>query len=124
MTAPEWPEPTHPGFVVFHQDYRPDGYGEGRPEDLSYFAKPKIEEYLRGVLVHPGNFVGLIDQFDKTLQFYVNEDGSIQIDYVVEERGGSLCKAGDIEEGVRLLHEAGPSLADLHIPDAVFEPWR
>jgi hypothetical protein len=28
---------------------------------------------MRNVLNHPRNFLGLIDQFDRTLQFFVND---------------------------------------------------
>ena len=118
-----WPEKTRPGFVVFHQDYRADGYGVGMPEDESYFPKPKIEEFIRGVLVHPENFLGIIDQFDETLQFFVNDDRSVLIEFILREREGAMSKVGTVEECVELVRAAGPSLAELKIPDASFKSW-
>lgn len=122
-TMIDWPEPNRPGFVVFHQDYRPDGYGEGKPEDQAYFPKPMIEEYIRGVLVHPKNFLGLIDQFDDTLQFYANDDGTVLIDFIVKGKNGSMQKIGTVDECISLVRATGPSLSLLVIPGAKFTAW-
>lgn len=119
----DWPEKTRPGFILFHHDHRPDGYGIGYPADKSYFPKPRIEEYMRGVLDHPGNFLGIIDQFDETLQFFVQEDLSVTIEFIVKGRNGSMTKTGTVEECVELVRVAGPSLAKLTIPDAAFIAW-
>jgi hypothetical protein len=123
MSEIEWPEKKRPGFVVFHHDCREDGYGLGQPEDKSYFDFKQIEEYMRGILVHPENFLGLIDQFDETLQFLVNEDRSILIDFIVKEKQGSLQKQASLNEAIALALSAGPSLAQLTIPAASFKAW-
>src|SRR5262249_12912646 len=112
-----------PGFVVFHHDYRENGFGRGRPEDRSYFDFKQIEEYMRGILVHPKNFVGLIDQFDETLQFFANEDGTVMIDFIVKQKHGSLQNQASLNEAVALALSAGPSLAKLSIPGASFKRW-
>jgi len=119
----EWPERNRPGFVAFHHDYREDGWGLGEPEDESYFDFEQIREYMRGVLVHPGNFFDLIDQFGETLQFYVNDDRTVQIDFIVEARRGSMMKMAPLSECIALVESAGPSLAALVIPGAVFQAW-
>ena len=119
----EWPEKKRPGFLVFHHDYREDGFGLGRPEDQSYFDFKKIEEYMRGILVHPKNFLGLIDQFDETLQFYVNEDRSILIEFIVKGQHGALQKKASLDWAVALALSASPSLAQLSIPEASFKAW-
>lgn len=119
----EWPEKARPGFVVFHHDSRPDGYGEGLPQDQSYFPKPRIEEFMRGVLVHPGNFLGLIDAQDETLQFFVEADRSILVDFIVRGKNGSMVKTGTLDEAIALARDAGPSLAAVEIPGAEFRAW-
>jgi len=119
----EWPEKNRPGFVMFFHDYRPNGYGLGKPEDESYHDIPSIHEFMRGVLVYPRNFLGLIDQFDETLQFVVEDDGTVLVDFIVKGKKGSMTKSGTVEEFVALVRNIGPSLAAITIPGAVFKPW-
>jgi hypothetical protein len=119
----QWPDISRPGFVVFFQDYRPAGYGSGMPEDQSYHDFGEIEALMRGILDHPGNFLGLIDQFDETLQFYVNDDKSVLVDFIVKGKGGSLQKVVSLSECIALTLSTSPSLADLSISGAEFKTW-
>jgi predicted Zn finger-like uncharacterized protein len=115
-------EQTCPGFVVFECDYRT---GRNRdPEDQAYYDFDQIERSMREVLTGPRNYFGVIDQFGVTLQFMANADGSVQVDVPDRTRKGSMTKDASLEECVRLVLSAGPSLAELVIPGLVFEPWE
>jgi hypothetical protein len=118
----QWPVPPQAGFVGYHYDHR-DG-SVGYPTDRAYFPLPDIEQYMRHLLTYPGNYFGLIDQFDKTLQFVANEDGSVRIDIPDPARNGSMVRDATLEQCIALVRQAGPSLAELKIADLVFEPWQ
>ena len=119
----EWPVKDFPGFVAFHYDSRESGLGVGRPEDEAYFEFEQIFKYMRAILVHPGNYFGIIDQFDETLQFIVNPDSTVKLDYIVEGEKGSLVKTVQLDEAIELIKKAEPSLAELEIQGTVFEKW-
>lgn len=119
----EWPEKNRPGFVLFFEDTRPEGFGLGMPEDQSYHDLPEIKALMNGVLNHPGNHLGLIDQFDETLQFYVNGDGSVLIDFIVRDKSGSLQAILSLKECIALVQSSVPSLSALQIPNAEFNKW-
>ncbi len=119
----EWPERNRPGFVMFFHDYRQDGYGLGKPEDESYHDMQSFQEYMRGVLVHPQNFLGLIDQFGETLQFFVENERTVLIEFIVKGKNGSMTKRGTIDEFVALVTNSGPSFVVTNIPGAVFKQW-
>jgi len=119
----EWPERNRPGFIMFFHDYRADGYGQGMPEDESYHDMQSIQEYMRGVLVHPRNFLGVIDQFGETMQFFVENDQTVLIEFLVKGKNGVFTKHGTVDEFVALITSSGPSLAATNISGAVFEHW-
>ena len=118
----QWPKSSRPGFVAFECDYRTGSIG--RPEDESYYDFEHIERAMREVLTGPENYFGVIDQFGVTLQFLTNEDGSVRIEIPDPARKGSMTKDASLEECVRLVLSAGPSLAELAIPGLVFEIWE
>lgn len=119
----DWADPQRPGFVVFYEDYRPNHRGSGQAEDESYHPLDEIETMMREVLVHPRNFVGLIDAEGQTLQFYVNDDLSVLIDFIVEDRQGSLQVDATLAQCLALIATVGPSLKALAIPGATFNAW-
>ena len=119
----EWPEKNRPGFVAFHFDSREDGYGEGQPMDEAYFGFQEIEEFMRGILVHPGNFYGLIDQLNETLQFFVEKNLSIRTELLVKEKAGSMVLNTTLPRAIEIALGAGPSLANLDLAGFTFEPW-
>lgn len=121
--AIDWADPQRPGFVLFYEDYRPHRRGSGQPQDESYHLLDEIETMMDEVLVHPHNFVGLIDADGETLQFYVNDDLSVLIDFIVKDRQGSLQVDATLAQCLALITGTGPSLKALTIPGAVFTAW-
>jgi hypothetical protein len=78
---------------------------------------------MGAVLVYDGNFFGVIDRFDETVQFAVNPDGSVHSEFVIEERRGAMATTMALGDAITLVSQAGPSLATLSIPGATFQPW-
>jgi hypothetical protein len=116
-----WPNPGQRGFKVFQCDYRTGATVESNDAKSSDLRQ--IEHMMREILTAPRNYVGLTDQFDVSLQFMVNDDGSIHIDRPMPKQKGSMTKRTTLEESVRLVQNLGPSLAECDIPGFVFEAW-
>lgn len=82
-----------------------------------------------------GNFLGLVDDQDRTLQFYFDAgipDGVddarhlriVRADIPVPERKGSLAATVTIDEASRLIERVFVSGADpAAFPELAFEPW-
>lgn len=119
----DWTDPQRPGFVLFYEDYRPHRRGSGQAEDESYHLLDEIGTMMSEVLVHPHNFIGLIDAEGETLQFYVNDDLSVLIDFIVKDRQGSLQVDATLAQCLALIGTVGPSLKALAIPGAKFTAW-
>jgi hypothetical protein len=111
------------GFHIFYHDHRPGGLGSVDPKECLWSSLDEIKAYMGAVLVYDGNFFGIIDRFDETVQFAVNPDGSVHSEFVIEERRGAMATTMTLSDAITLVSQAGPSLATLSIPGATFQPW-
>ncbi|ENV18418.1 hypothetical protein [Acinetobacter guillouiae] len=87
-------------FQFFFTDY--DGE-EVLPTQNQYASIDEIIEIMQSVLIRPENFLGIVDKNDRTLQFIVNDDYSLDADIPVPDQKGSYTKTISLHEAVKLV---------------------
>ncbi len=78
---------------------------------------------MDAVLTSPGSFVGLRDSKDVMVQFMVDEDGAICLDFPSPAERGSYLKSTTLEVCKAIVREANGSLTRGDTPDLAFDPW-
>ena len=89
-------------FQFFFTDY--DGE-EVLPTQNQYASIDEIIELMQSVLIRPENFLGIVDKNDRTLQFIVNDDYSLDADIPVPDQKGSYTKTISLHEAVKLVQK-------------------
>lgn len=115
-----WTEVTV-SWKVFFADYCEDKILESK--DARAAAMEEILHSMDCVLHTPGNFIGVIDGGGVTLQFMVNDDGTIQIDIPAPRQRGSYVKTGKLAECLDLLRNIGSNINVENIAGLAFQPW-
>lgn len=105
----------------FYTDYCEDK-SIPSPEALEV-SKEEVLHSMDCVLHMPGNFLGIIDGNDATLQFMVNDDRSIHIDIPTPTKRGSYVKTGSLGECLELVRTMGETIQHDAITGFRFEGW-
>ena len=110
------------GFICFYADYVANEFVSVSDEVFH-----DIEDIYRildsGILEYPKNIWGIIDEAGCTLQLFVNDDNSIEIDIPAPEQEGSYIKNTSLDECIAIVRSAGRNLNELEIPDMSFRKW-
>ena len=110
------------GYICFYADYVANEYVS--VSDEVFHDLDDIYRILEsGILEYPKNLCGITDETGATLQLFVNEDNSIEIDISVPEKEGSYIKQASLDECLEIVRSAGRNLNDLEIPDMTFRKW-
>jgi uncharacterized UPF0160 family protein len=89
-------------FQFFFTDYEGD---EVLPAQTQYASIDEIIELMQSVLIRPDNFLGIVDRNDRTLQFIVNSDNSLDADIPVPEQKGSYGKRLSLQEAIKIVQK-------------------
>ncbi len=84
---------------------------------------PDILALMDRVLTSPGSFLGLMDSADGMVQFMVDDDGSIYLDFPSPKERGSYIKHTDLETCKAIVREAKGSLGPGETPGLDFDAW-
>lgn len=110
-------------FKVFYHDYRDAGIQPITSDMNIRMAIRDVTNRMDTILRYPNNFLGIVDAFGKTLQFVVNDNLSITVELVIEERRGSMTGTMPLSEAIVLVADAPHTLDSLTVPDANFQHW-
>lgn len=75
------------------------------------------------VLTSPGSFVGLMDKDEGMVQFMVDDDGSIYLDFPCPKERGSYVTHTSLEVCKTIVREANGSLGRGEMTGLAFDPW-
>jgi hypothetical protein len=78
---------------------------------------------MDGVLTSAGSFVGLRDSQGEMVQFMVDEDGSICLDFPSPRERGSYLKSTTLEVCKTIVEEADGNLTRGDTAGLEFDPW-
>lgn len=105
----------------FYTDYCED---KSIPAEEAWeVSKEDVLHSMDCVLHMRGNFLGIIDSNEVTLQFMVNKDRSIHIDIPEPTKGGSYVKTGSLAECLELVRTLGETIQPEAITGLSFESW-
>jgi len=108
-------------FQLFYTDYDKDEHV--RSDEPKSANADEIVECMNRVLTEPDNFVGIVDADDVTLQFMVEDDGSVVVDVPVHDKNGSFTKQADLSTCFAIVNK----LQDTIVVDAIegleFKAW-
>ncbi len=108
-------------FKLFYTDYSKDKHL--RSDEAKSASLEKIIDCMNNLLHEPDNFIGIIDDNDVTLQFMVEDKGTISIDAPIEERRGSLTKTADLSECIKLINALQKDIVLEQINGLEFKAW-
>ena len=108
-------------FKVFYSDYCEEKIIDS--SDAFHASVSEILHSMDCVLHVPKNFIGIIDERDITLQFYVNDDKSILIDVPMPEKNGSFCRAGSLQECLSIVKRLDKAVDVSKIDGLEFQSW-
>lgn len=92
-------------------------------EEAWEVSKEDVLHSMDCVLHMPGNFLGIIDQNDATLQFMVNDDRSIHVDIPTPSKRGSYVKTESLKGCLDLVRTMGETVEPDSITGLTFESW-
>lgn len=107
-------------FQFFFTDY--DGE-EVLPAQTQYASIDEIIELMKSVLIRPENFLGIVDKNDRTLQFIVNSDYSLDVDIPIPDQKGSYTKTISLHEAVKLVQKQTELIQIDAIEGMAFMKW-
>lgn len=109
-------------FDVFFTDYIEHGsVSHDQPKPMT---KTEIIRWMETILGHTdGNFLGLVDESGKTLQFMTNQDGSIHIDIPAVEERGSYTRTATLNSCLLIVRELGAQVRIEEIGGFDFQSW-
>ncbi|MFW2044150.1 hypothetical protein ACG94V_21355 [Acinetobacter sp. ULE_I001] len=107
-------------FQFFFTDYDGD---EVLPAQDQYASIDEIIEIMQFVLIRPENFLGIVDKNDRTLQFMVNDDYSLDADIPVPTQKGSYTKTIGLHEAIKLVQKQTELIQIDVIEGMVFMKW-
>ena len=91
--------------------------------NLSYASIDEIIELMQSVLIRPENFLGIVDKNDRTLQFIVNDDYSLDADIPVPDQKGSYTKTISLHEAIKLVQKQTELIQVDTIEGMTFMKW-
>lgn len=108
-------------YRVFYCDYdRNEQIAADGAEERSF---AEIIALMDAVLASPGSFVGVVDEHDGIVQFFVHDDGELMLDFPVPRERGSYHKRASLEACKRALEEAGGRFSPSSVEGLEFERW-
>jgi len=107
-------------FQFFFTDY--DGE-EVLPTQNQYASIDEIIEIMQSVLIRPENFLGIVDKNDRTLQFIVNDDYSLEVDIPVPDQKGAYTKTISLHEAIKLVQKQTELIQMDTIEGMTFMKW-
>jgi hypothetical protein len=110
------------GYICFYTDNIADEFVS--IDDASYMALDQILSILKsGVLGHPRNLLGIIDERGNSLQFFVHPDGSIELNLSVPEKFGSYTRQVEQTDCYALLREGYRYIETMPVGEVEFSGW-
>ncbi len=110
------------GYVCFYADHLTNEFIS--VDDEVFMELDKVLASLQsGVLEYPKNIWGIIDEKGNSLQFFVNQDGTIEMNISVPKKLGSYTKMLEKSECYTLVCQAQQYIEDIEIEDAEFRDW-
>jgi hypothetical protein len=107
-------------FQFFFTDYDGD---EVLPAQTQYASIDEIIELMQSVLIRPENFLGIVDKNDRTLQFIVNSDYSLDADIPIPDQKGSYTKRLSLEEAIKIVQKQTEYIQLDAIEGITFMKW-
>lgn len=107
-------------FQFFFTDYDGD---EVLPAQTQYASIDEIIELMQSVLIRPENFLGIVDKNDRTLQFIVNSDHSLDADIPIPDQKGSYTKRLSLEEAIKIVQKQTEYIQLDEIEGMTFIKW-
>lgn len=107
-------------FQFFFTDYDGD---EVLPAQTQYASIDEIIELMQSVLIRPENFLGIVDKNDRTLQFIVNSDHSLDADIPIPDQKGSYTKRLSLEEAIKIVQKQTEYIQLDEIEGMTFMKW-
>lgn len=107
-------------FQFFFTDYDGD---EVLPAQTQYASIDEIIELMQLVLIRPENFLGIVDKNNRTLQFIVNSDHSLDADIPIPDQKGSYTKRLSLEEAIKIVQKQTEYIQFDAIEGMTFMKW-
>lgn len=107
-------------FQFFFTDYAGE---EVLPTQNQYASIDEIIDLMQSVLIRSENFLGIVDKNDRTLQFIVNDDHSLDADIPVPDQKGSYTKTISLHEAVKLVQKQTELIQIDAIEGMAFMKW-
>lgn len=108
-------------FTYFYTDYTTDKHI--RSDEPQSATLAEIIECMKTLLQEPDNFIGIVDEQDVTLQFMVDDDGSIIVDLPVNDKNGSFTKSADLDACIAIVNAIGDGIVLDNIEGLSFKAW-
>lgn len=110
------------GYICFYTDHLGDEFVS--IDDARYMALEQILAMLEsGVLGHPRNLLGIIDERGNSLQFFVHPDGAIELNLSVPEEFGSYTRQIGQSECYSLLKQGFRDIQSMPVGVVEFSGW-
>jgi len=110
------------GYICFYADHMANDFVSIDDEVFMEFEQI-LATLQSGVLEYPKNIWGIIDERGNSLQFFVNDDGSIEMNISVPEKFGSYTKAIEFPECYAIVSQAHQYFENIEMDDAEFNGW-
>jgi hypothetical protein len=92
-------------------------------ENARVATKEDILHSMDCVLHMPQNFLGVIDEAGRALQFMVNDDKTIHVDVPSPAERGSYVKVTDLAECLNIIQGIGDVINVAEMRGLAFERW-
>lgn len=110
------------GYVCFYTDNMADEFVS--IDEARYMELEQILSILQaGLLGYPRNLLGIIDEKGNSLQFFVQPDGSIELNMSVPEEFGSYTREVEQLECYRLIKQGCRLVEHMPVGEVRFSGW-
>lgn len=110
------------GYICFYADYVSNDFLS--TDEQTFLQLEQIYATLEsGILEYPKNIWGITDEQGHSLQFYVNADGSIEVNITVPEKFGSYTRHLEKQACYRLIRTAPRYLKEIDFTEFEFNAW-
>ena len=110
------------GYICFYTDHIADEFVS--IDDARFMALDEILSKIQsGLLGYPRNLLGIIDEKGNTLQFFVQPDGTIEMNLSVPEEFGSYVRQLEQLECYALLKRGCRYIEEIPVGEVEFTGW-
>jgi hypothetical protein len=110
------------GYICFYTDNIVDEFVS--IDEARYMELEQILSILQsGVLGYPRNMLGIIDERGNSLHFFVQPDGSIELNMSVPEEFGSYIRQMEQNECYQLIKQGYRYIENMPVGEVKFIGW-